>query len=415
MSEPHDLEEGRTVQAHPPLHGIRALDLTRLLPGPYAGHLLVELGADVIKVEAPAEGDGARATEPFAEGRAIGFAAINAGKRSIALNLKDPAGREALLRLVDTADILLEGFRPGTLARLGLGYDTLQQRNTRLIICALTGYGQDGPYRQRAGHDLNYLGYAGLLEHLARPGAAPHVPGVQLADVAGGALMAVIGMLAALVARGVSGRGQVVDVAMLDGCMALAPRDLAFAARGVGEADPGVGRLHGALPCYNVYATADDRSVTLAALEPKFWRVFCQRVSRPDLEPLHTPRTDAERDSAIGELAALFRTRTRDEWLALLADTDSCVGPVNTLAEALADPQVRARGMLAEGTDGAPRIRSVPRMGVMPPRALGPAPELGEHTAGVLAEAGYTPAEIATLLAAGAARAASQPDDAAPR
>jgi crotonobetainyl-CoA:carnitine CoA-transferase CaiB-like acyl-CoA transferase len=201
---------------------------------------------------------------------------------------------------------------------------------------------------------------------------------------------------------------------MLDGCMALAPRDLAFAARDVGEADPGAGRLRGALPCYNVYATADDRSVTLAALEPKFWRAFCQRAGRPDLEPRHTPNTDAERDATISELAALFRTRTRDEWLALLAETDSCVGPVNTLAEALADPQVQARGVLAEGTGGAPYLHSVPRMG-SPPRALGPAPELGEHTAGVLAEAGYTPAEVAALLGAGAARSALQPDDAAPR
>jgi crotonobetainyl-CoA:carnitine CoA-transferase CaiB-like acyl-CoA transferase len=407
-------DERHDHAALPPLHGVRALDLTRLLPGPYAGQMLAELGADVIKVEDPAEGDGARATAPFAGDRAVGFAAINAGKRSIALNLKDPAGRAAFLRLADTADILLEGFRPGTLARLGLGYNALQERNPRLIICALTGYGQDGPYRLRAGHDLNYLGYAGLLAQLARPGAPPHVPGPQLADVAGGAMMAVIGMLAALVARGTSGRGQVVDVAMLDGSMALAPRDMAFSAQGVGETDSGAGRLSGALPCYNVYATADARYVTLAALEPKFWREFCRRVVRPDLEPRHTPRDDGERAATISELTALFRTKTRDEWLELLAETDSCVGPVNTLAEARADPQVRARGVLTADANGAPRVRSVPRIGVSPPRALGPAPELGEHTAAVLAAVGYTPDEIAVLLAAGVARGAAPGDGARP-
>ncbi|HEV2236981.1 MAG TPA: CaiB/BaiF CoA-transferase family protein [Ktedonobacterales bacterium] len=398
------MDDPSTTAAQPPLHGLRVLDLTRLLPGPYAGHMLAELGADVIKVEDPAQGDGARATAPFAASHAVGFAAINAGKRSIALNLKAPAGREVLLRLVDGADILLEGFRPGTLARLGLAHDTLLARNPRLIVCALTGYGQDGPYRLRAGHDLNYMGYAGLLAQLARPGEAPHAPGMQIADVAGGALMAVIGMLAALVARGVSGRGQVVDVAMLDGCMALAPRDMAFAAAGVGETDPGAGRLNGALPCYHTYATADGRAVTLAALEAKFWAEFCRRVGRPDLEPRQAPDDDREREATIAELAALFRTRTRDEWVALLGDTDSCVGPVNTLAEARADPQVRARGLLLASTDGAPRVRAVPRMSAAPSPALGPAPALGEHTAAVLAEAGCTPGEIAALLADGVAQ-----------
>jgi alpha-methylacyl-CoA racemase len=404
------MDDLQSAAANPPLHGKRVLDLTRLLPGPYAGQMLAELGADVIKVEEPGQGDGGRTAPPFVQGRAVGFQAINSGKRSIALNLKAPAGRAALLRLVDSADVLLEGFRPGTLARLGLAHETLLERNPRLIICAITGYGQQGPYRQRAGHDLNYLGYSGLLAQLARTGAPPHAPGVQFADVAGGAMMAVIGILAALVARGVSGRGQMVDVAMLDGCVALAPRDMAFVARGVGETSPGAGRLSGALPCYNTYATADDRYVTLAALEAKFWREFCQRVGRPDLEPRHAPRDEDERDATMGELAALFRTKTRDEWLALLAETDSCVGPVNTLMEAQADPQVQARGVLTGQAQGSPRVRSVPLLSATPPRALGPAPDLGEHTSAVLAEAGYTSAEIAVLLAAGAAQGAARRD-----
>jgi alpha-methylacyl-CoA racemase len=395
----HENDPGR-----PPLHGLRVLDLTRLLPGPYAGHLLAELGADVIKVEEPEQGDGARLAPPFAGNRSILFEAINAGKRSIALDLKHPAGHEAFLRLVDGADILLEGFRPGTLDRLGLGYDTLRERNSRLIVCAITGYGQQGPYRLRAGHDLNYMGYAGMLALLACPGAAPHAPGLQLADVAGGAMSAVIGVLAALVARGVSGQGQVVDVAMLDGCMALAPRDMAFEAYGAGETEPGTGSLSGALPCYNTYATADGRFVTLAALEPKFWLEFCQRAGRSDLQPHHVPQDEREREATSAELAALFRTKTRDEWVALLADTDSCVGPVNTLAEAQADLQVRARGVLIAGDGGGARVRSVPLLSGSPPPALGPAPALGQHAVAVLAEAGYTGAEIAALLANGAAR-----------
>lgn len=403
-------DDRQSGPAHPPLHGIRVLDLTRLLPGPYAGEMLAELGADVIKVEEPGQGDGGRAAPPFFAGRAAGFEAINGGKRSIVLNLKHPSGRAALLRLVDSADILLEGFRPGTLARLDLAHATLLARNPRLIICAITGYGQAGPYHQRAGHDLNYMGYAGLLAQLARPGAPPHAPGPQLADVAGGAMMAVIGILAALVARGASGQGQVVDVAMLDGCMALAPRDMAFVARGVGETNPGAGRLSGALPCYHTYEAADGRYVTLAALEAKFWLEFCRRVGRPDLEARHAPRDDDERAATIAELAALFRTKTRDEWVALLAATDSCVGPVNSLAEAQADPQVRARAVVTDLAHGSPRVRSVPLLSATPPRTLGRAPDLGEHTIAVLAEAGYTSAEITALLSAGAAQGAARQD-----
>jgi crotonobetainyl-CoA:carnitine CoA-transferase CaiB-like acyl-CoA transferase len=393
--------------ASDPLAGVRVLDLTRLLPGPYAGRILAELGADVIKIEEPGVGDSTRTMAPLVDGVGVVFQAINRGKRSAALDLKQAAGREALLWLVDDTDILLESFRPGTLARLGLGYDTLQARNPRLIICALTGYGQNGPYSQRAGHDLNYLGYAGLLSHLARPAASPHVPGMQLADVAGGALMAVIGSLAALVGRSVTGRGQVVDVAMLDGSMALAPVLLATLNAGAPEIPPGGEILSGALPAYNIYETADGRFVTLAALEPKFWAEFLRMVSRPDLLGRHTPRDKADAAATIAELAALFRTRTRAEWLALLAETDACVGPVNTLAETLVDPQVRARQVISDQDGLAPLLRAAPILSDDPLRALGPAPRLGEHTVSLLSEASYSADEIAVLLASGAAQDAN--------
>ncbi|HEX8733414.1 MAG TPA: CaiB/BaiF CoA-transferase family protein [Ktedonobacterales bacterium] len=383
--------------AHGPLTGLRVLDLTRLLPGPFAGQMLTELGAETLKIEEPGLGDGSRVMPPLVNGVGAAFLALNRGKRSVALDLKRPAGREALLRLAERADILLEGFRPGTMDRLGLGYETLLARNPRLIICAITGYGQSGPYSQRAGHDLNYLGYAGVLGSLARPGAPPPVPGPQLADVAGGSLLAVIGTLAALVARGVTGRGQVVDVAMLDGSLAFAPLLAGVALVTGAEPLPGAGPLTGALPGYNIYATADERYVTLGALEPKFWAEFCQRVGRPDLIARQFPRDAAERDAVIAEVAALFRSRPRAEWLALLANADACVGPVNTLAEAFADPQIVARQVIGRAEGGEPMLRSVPLLSATPARLLGGAPALGADTAAALAEVGYSAAEIATL------------------
>ncbi|MDE3229620.1 MAG: CoA transferase, partial [Chloroflexota bacterium] len=256
---------------------------------------------------------------------------------------------------------------------------------------------------QRAGHDLNYLGYAGVLGSLARPGAPPPVPGPQLADVAGGSLLAVIGTLAALVARGVTGRGQVVDAAMLDGSLAFAPLLAGVTLVTGDEPLPGAGPLTGALPGYNIYATADERYVTLGALEPKFWAEFCQRVGRPDLIARQFPRDAAERDAVIAEVAALFRSRPRAEWLALLADADACLGPVNTLAEAFADPQIVARGVIGRPAEGGkPMLRSVPLLSATPARLLGGAPALGADTAAALAEVGYTQAEIAALHDEGA-------------
>lgn len=391
----------------PPLAGVRVLDLSRLLPGGYATQMLADLGADVLKIEEPGPGDYARMMPPFARTVGQAFLAVNRDKRSVALNLKHSEGREALLRLVGGADVLVETYRPGVMARLGLDYETLHARNQRLVVCSISGYGQDGPYSQRAGHDLNYIGYAGLLAHLARPGEPPILPGAQFADIAGGSLMAVTGILAGLVGCAATGEGRYVDVSMTDGALSLLPLLATRVLNGVPEPKPGEAELTGALPGYNIYETADGRSLTVAALEPKFFENLCQRLGRPDLVARQFPRDAADRDEVVSELAAIFRTKTRDEWLAELADADACVGPVNTITEALADPQLRARGMMAHGSYGPAEgegdaLRYTPLVSDAPFMLRHGLPGLGADTADVLKEAGYTPEEIEALASVGA-------------
>lgn len=391
----------------PPLAGVRVLDLTRLLPGGYASQMLADLGADVLKIEEPGLGDYARTMPPFTRSVGQAFLAVNREKRSAAINLKHPQGHEALLRLVDGVDVLLESFRPGVLARLGLDYETLHARNPRLVVCSISGYGQDGPYSQRAGHDLNYIGYAGLLAHLARPGEPPVLPGAQFADIAGGSLMAVAGILAALVGRATSGEGRYVDVSMTDGALSLLPLLATRVLNGAPEPAPGEAELTGALPGYNIYETSDGRYLTVGALEPKFFENLCQRLGRPDLVARQFPRDSAERDTVVAELAAIFRTNTRDEWLAELADAEACVGPVNTIAEALGDPQLTARGMATHGSYGPAEgegdaLRYTPVVSGAPFTLRRGLPVLGADTADALTEAGYTADEIAALAEAGA-------------
>ena len=392
----------------PPLEGVHVLDLTRLLPGGYATQTLADLGADVLKIEEPGQGDYARVTPPFARGVGQAFLAVNRNKRSATLNLKHPAGYEALLRLVDGADVLVESFRPGVMTRLGLAWETLHARNPRLIVCAITGYGQEGPYSQRPGHDINYIGYAGLLAHLMRAGQPPTMPGAQFADIGGGGLMAVVGILAALVGRAATGEGRYVDVSMLDGTLGLLPLLASNTLSGVAEPQPDEFYLSGALPGYNVYETADGRYVTLGALEPKFWAEFCRRVGREDLIPRHIPTGVEDRAATMAELAAIFKTKTRDEWVAELGDEDVCLGPVNTLEEALADPQVQAREVAfpADYGDGAAEaraLRTTPLLSDAPVEVRVGMPKLGQHTEAALAQAGYSAEEIAALVAQGAA------------
>jgi crotonobetainyl-CoA:carnitine CoA-transferase CaiB-like acyl-CoA transferase len=379
-----------------PLTGITVLDLTRLLPGGFCTLVLADLGADVIKIEEPGRGDYLRFMPPLGRTQSALFTALNRGKRSLTLNLKSPEGCGLLLELARGADVLIDGYRPGVLARLGLPHEALRAANPQLIICAITGYGQHGPLAGRAGHDLNYLGYAGALGLFApRGGGPPIVPGIQLADIGGGALAAALGILAALLERQRTGAGQVLDISMTGGVLhwlALAAAE--FWATGEAPAG-GRGPLSGGYACYSVYATADDRALTVAAVEPHFWANLCRALGREAFIPLqYAPWPEQAR--LFAELDALFRQRTLDAWMELLAGADVCVGPVLTLPEALA---LHGARLITLDQPGEGRLRQIG--GLFGTAVARPAPALGEHTAEVLAALGRGPEEVAALRAAG--------------
>ena len=391
------------------LEGLRVLDLTRLLPGGYCSLLLADFGAEVIKVEDTGLGDYIRWSPPFYEGaeesaRSALFLALNRGKRSIRINLKDERGREVLLRLARDADVLLESFRPGVLDRLGVGWEQLRAENERLIYCAITGYGQDGPNRDRSGHDMNYLGLNGLLGLTGEPEGPPVQAAGQIADLGGGALMALTGVLIALQERAHSGQGQFVDCSMFDGSLswlAMVAADM-FASGRV----PQRGHIHlaGGISCYRPYRCADGH-VTLGALEPKFWANFCRGVEREDLleRALDPPGSDTHQ-----ALTEIFAQRSRADWAAFASEHDCCLEPVLGLDEALDSEQVSSREMVVEleqpGAERPVRLLGAPiklsRTPAQPTRA--PGPPLGEATAELLAAAGYSAQEIAALHEAGA-------------
>src|SRR2546421_11898313 len=345
-----------------PLSGIRVLDLSRLLPGAYATQMLADFGADVIKVEEPGSGDYGRFMPPQgAGGMSLYFIAINRNKRSMTLNLKSAEGREIFLRMVRKADVVLESFRPGVMERLGLGYDQLKEANPGIIYCAISGYGQDGPYRLRAGHDLNYAGYAGLLDYNRGPHGEPAMPATQLGDLAGGSYMAIMGILTAIIGRAQTGEGRKIDVSMTEGVLSLLPL-VAGAYLNTGKAPrPGHSALDGGLPCYNIYETKDGKHITLAALEPKFWHTFCTQIGHLELLPFHTPVGPGGLEEAKDTLRGVFKTKTRDEWVAELGDIDACVGPVYSIEEALNDEQAQSRGVTVTSGSGEETIRTLSR------------------------------------------------------
>jgi alpha-methylacyl-CoA racemase len=381
-----------------PLAGVRVLDLSRLLPGPMATLVLADLGAAVDKLEDPGAGDYLRHMPPTTDGTSGAYLALNRDKRSLVLDLKAPAGAAALLRMLPRYDVLVESFRPGVLARLGLSHARLLEANPRLVVCAITGYGQSGPMALRAGHDLNYLARAGVLGVTGPADAPPAVSGAQMADVAGGAQWAVSGIVAALFARERSGRGRVLDVSMTEGSVPLA----AFALGALfadGQGTPrGAHHLNGGIAPYQTYATRDGKHVALGALEPKFWQSFCEGVGlEPSLEAL-TPGAHQARWRAT--LAELFASRTRAEWEAFAAERDCCLEPVLEPPELLADPQHRHRGVFFE-LDGVSHFRT-PLADRDAAHRLARA--AGADTDAILGEAGLSAAEIAELRAASVVR-----------
>ncbi len=394
------------------LSGVRVLDLSRLLPGPFCTLYLAQLGAEVIKIEEPNGGD-------YARGMPEMFSQVNRGKKSITLDLRLDADREQFLKLVETADVVIESFRPGVMDKLGCSYDVLRARNPRIVFAALTGYGQTGPYSQWAGHDMNYLALAGVLDQIGVAGGAPAQSNLQIADLAGGALTCALGIVAAVLGAQKSGAGTMVDVSMMDGAMAMMPIALSSLREGKDVPARGTAMLTGALPNYNVYRCRDGKYLAVGALEPKFFMrllsALGEELPKPlraliagkskkkssgadsggktktadkdqfgELEKLFGNPRRARRIMAIARIAlsGVFLTRTRDQWAALLAHRDACVTPILTLAEALDNEHVRARGMV-EDDNGKPAFALPIRFD----HALAPlpaAPELGADTAAVL-------------------------------
>jgi crotonobetainyl-CoA:carnitine CoA-transferase CaiB-like acyl-CoA transferase len=398
----------------PPLAGIKVLDLTKLAPGPFCTMILGDLGADVIKIEEPGPPTGRRAEQagkagtegPGAPFSGSPFNALNRNKKSIGLNLKSGPGKEVFRRMVQRADVLVQEYRPGVAERLGIGYEQMSVRNDRLIYCAITGYGQDGPYRNLVGHDLNYIATAGVLSILGRAGQLPTIPHNLIADYAGGGMHAAIGILAALVARTQSGRGQFVDISMMDGSMALMAQSFAsFFANGRLPAR-GETPLDGAIPNYNLYETKDGKIITIGAIEPWFFANLCRALGREDL--VEHEYNSARRAEIQESFRAIFRTKTRDEWFEILSRTDVCVGKMNTLDEVEADPQVQTRKMIVELD--TPEGRKVKQVGISVKLSETPgsirslAPTLGQHTEEVMHGLGYSDEQIEKWRADGSVK-----------
>lgn len=382
------------------LEGVRVLDLSRLLPGPYATQLLCDLGADVIKIEDTGAGDYAREMPPIAE-RGVGaiFEAVNRGKRSAAIDLKSDGGLEAFYALVEDADVVFEGFRPGVVDRLGIDYGTLREYTDDLVYCSLSGYGQTGPYADRVGHDINYVGLAGLLDMTREDETStPRVPGYQIADLGGG-LFAAFAIVSGLLSRELGNGGTYVEVSMTDVVASFA-QSIAVPALSGDDPRPGTTPLTGAYPCYDVYETADGRYVTLGALEPTFWEQFCHEVDRPELIDAHMSEDRAERRALRETLEALFATRSREEWIETLSP-ESMTAPVLTPAEAFDHPQLVDR-VVRRPADAPPRIGFPARGPHLPAERDESIPTQGEHTAELLRAAGYDGATIDRLEGSGA-------------
>ena len=385
------------------LEGIRVLDLSRMLPGPYCSMMLADLGAEVIKVEEPSLGDPTRRSPPVIDGQSAPFHQVNRNKKSIAIDLKRAEGRSIFLKLASRADCVLEQFRPGVVERLGVDYAAVAEVNPRIIYCSLTGFGQDGPHRERSGHDLNYLALSGVLGLTTDERGKPVIPGVQVADLAGG-MIAAFAMLAALLARERTGQGQYVDVSMFDVMMSMLPIPAAHHLAGHTIDVGGKYVLSGAYPFYNVYETSDGKYMTLGALEPKFWANFCAKVRREELASRQFDSGE-RREDLFKEVREIFKSQTQSEWIELMQDADCCCEPVLSMTEAFDHAQTQAREMVREAAHSKfKQLGFAYKMSDTPPRETSSPPGLGEHTDELLAEVGITESERGRLRMAGIIR-----------
>lgn len=381
-----------------PLAGVRVLDLSRLLPGAYCSLLLADLGAVIVKVEDMKGGDYLRWIPPLVNSYGVYYHAMNRNKRSIALDLAATKGKSVFKRLVADFDVVLESFRPGVMDRLGLGYSVLQTLNPRLVYCAISGYGQDGPYRLRAGHDINYISIAGILGATGAPDGAPVIPAAQIGDFSG-SYAAAVGILAALVGCSVSGRGRMLDISLTESALSFMATHLAKNSFDGGQFQRGRGMLSGGLACYNIYRTKDQKYLALGALEPKFWSAFAIAIGREDWVGR---QFDDDQEALSREVARVVSDRTRDEWLAIAQAHEICCEPVYDLQEVAYDSQLAAREVLVhvEHAQGAStlQVRTPIRLSDAPAAPLRPAPDYGADTRSILTEHGFSDAEIQELF-----------------
>jgi len=383
------------------LEGIKVLDLSRYLPGPFATQILADFGAEVIKIE-DRKGELGRFLEPMINDTSARFYTVNRNKKSIGLDLKKPEGKEIFKKLVAEADVVVDQFRPDVMNKLGIGYDVLKEINPRLIYCIITGYGLNGPLRDAAGHDINYLNIAGVTELMGTKDGPPAMSGVQIADTAGGSLYSVIAILMALAAREKTGKGQLCDVAMMDGALSLLSYTIGEWSGGDGNLPKRGGELlTGGYATYNNYECKDGRYVSLGALEDKFWAGFCKKLGVEEYIPVQMdiPHQEYIQDS----IKKIMLTKTRDEWVEFFSDSDICFTPVLTLDEMVKHPQVLARDMVHTLTNFQGSGKDLVCTGV--PIKLSETPgeakmvfaRTGENTDEVLAGIGYSAAQIESL------------------
>ena len=387
-----------------PLTGIRVLDLSSLLPGGLCTQMLADMGADVLKIENPKEGDGFRKAPPLVKTMGSYFHMINRNKRAMTLNLRDAEGRKIFLKMVAEADVLLDTFRPGTLQKLRLAFDDLKKLNPRLIHCSLTGFGQDGPYRDRAAHDINFLSLSGILDLLGEKNGKPIVPGVQFAGAGGGSLTAAMGILAALFGRERTGEGKYIDAALLDGLTPFLGLVMSTYMTTGQAPKRGESMVGGGYAFYQIYETADQKYIALGCLEEKFWQEFCRAIERADMIPDQFT-TGTRQEELIAEVQRIIYQKTLVEWLALLSRYDTCVSPVQTLEDALNDPHIRQRGLWFKAyhpVDGKIGQQGFPlKFSESQPGWRTHPPSFGEHTREILLEMGYTDDAIDNLAMLG--------------